>query len=145
MLSDVLTREMIVVKGASTTHHDAIREAGELLVNSGAVTPEYIDAMYERDRQISTFMGNWLAIPHGTNEAKGAITRPAMCLIRYDNPLDWHGEDVRVVVGIAGAGDEHLEMLSKVAILFSDLDDVERLLAAKDADEIMAQLLAIED
>ncbi len=81
-------------------------------------------------------MGNFLAIPHGTEQAKGAIVRSALCLVRYDEPVDWGGQPVRVVVGIAGVGDEHLEILSRIALVFADMDQVERVLNAPSAAEL---------
>ena len=56
--------------GTARSKDDAIREAGGILVDAGAVTPDYIDAMFEREKSVSTYMGNYLAIPHGTNESK---------------------------------------------------------------------------
>ena len=58
--------------------------------------------MFEREKSVSTYMGNFLAIPHGTNEAKDAITRSAISVVRYDAPIDWDGNEVRFAVGIAG-------------------------------------------
>ena len=69
---DVLARQSIVLGGTATSRDDAISEAGDLLVAAGAVDPAYVDAMHERETSVSTAMGNSLAIPHGTNEAKGA-------------------------------------------------------------------------
>src|SRR5919112_906363 len=105
---------------------DAIRAAGAILVDAGAVEPGYVDSMLERERSVSTYMGNFLAIPHGTNEAKDAIRRSALSVIRYDEPVDWAGEEARFVVGIAGIENEHLEILSKIAIIFSDDEAVAR-------------------
>nr|WP_246280846.1 PTS sugar transporter subunit IIA [Cellulomonas humilata] len=127
---------MVVASGRATTRDEAIREAGELLASSGAVTAQYVDAMAERERTVSTYMGNYLAIPHGTNAAKEAIVRSALCLIRYDEPIDWAGNPVRVVVGIAGVNDEHLGILGKIAVIFADEDEVRRVLAATTADEL---------
>lgn len=104
-----------------------------MLVDAGAVTPDYIDAMFEREATVSTYMGNLLAIPHGTNEAKDAVLDSALAFVRTAGPLDWDGNEVRFVVGIAGKDGGHLEILSKIAILFSETDDVEKLLAAPDA------------
>jgi PTS system mannitol-specific IIA component len=142
-MTDVLTRELVVVPGRSRTRDDAIREAGELLVGSGAVTPAYVDAMLERERSVSTYMGNHLAIPHGTNESKPEILRSAMCLVRYDEPIDWNGNPARVVVGIAGMGDEHLEILGKIAVLFADADEARRVLDAPDADAVFDVLQTV--
>lgn len=144
-MSGVLTKDLVVVSGSARTREDAIREAGGLLVASGAVTPEYVDAMAERERTVSTFMGNGLAIPHGTNESKDTIVRSAVSLIRYDEPLDWGGNPVRVVVGIAGKNDEHLEILGKIAVVFSDEDEARRVLDATSVDELYDVLGAVND
>ena len=60
-------------------------------------------------------MGNLLAIPHGTNEAKPAIQRTAISFVRYPGGVDWNGKQVKFVIGIAGAGDDHLKLLGKIA------------------------------
>lgn len=141
-MSDVLNRDLVVMRGTSRTHHDAVREAGALLVSSGAVSPGYVDAMLEREATTSTYMGNFLAIPHGTLEAKEQIRRSAVSLVRYDEPLDWNGQPVHVVVGIAGEGDSHLEILGQIALVFSDDEQVSRVLSAANADEILAVFAA---
>ena len=139
-MSDVLTLSQIKVPGTARTKDDAIREAGQILVEAGAVSADYIDAMFEREKSVSTYMGNYLAIPHGTNESKGTIKRSALSVVRYDQPIDWDGNEVRFVVGIAGRENEHLEILSKLALVFSEEDDVQKLLAAPGAEEIYAAL-----
>lgn len=135
-MTDVLTPSQIKVPGTARTKQDAIREAGEMLVDAGAVRPEYVDAMFERELSVSTYMGNFLAIPHGTNASKEAIQRSALSVLRYDEPIDWNGNEVRFVIGIAGHEGGHLEILSKVAIVFSDSDEVDKLLSARSADEV---------
>src|SRR3954449_4390288 len=108
-MSDILTLSQIKVPGTATSKDDAIREAGQLLVDSGAVSPAYVDAMFEREKSVSTYMGSFLAIPHGTNEAKDTINSSALSVVRYDEPIDWSGKGpVRFVVGIAGVNNEHL-------------------------------------
>jgi PTS system mannitol-specific IIA component len=96
--------------------------------------------MLERESSVSTYMGNYLAIPHGTNEAKDAITRSALSLVRYETPIDWDGDEVRFAVGIAGLNNEHLEILSKIAIVFSDEDEVQKLIDATDSAELFSLL-----
>ena len=139
-MSDIVTRDLIIASGAATTRDEAIREAGELLVKAGAVTASYVDAMAERERSISTYMGSYLAIPHGTNEAKEAIIRSAVSLVRYANPIDWDGHEVRVVVGIAGVDDQHLGILSKIAIIFSDEDQAQKMTQASTVEELYEML-----
>ena len=136
-MTDVLIRDLVVSPGSARTKDEAIREAGALLVGCGAVTPAYVEAMAERERLVSTYMGSSLAIPHGTDESKGDIVRSALCLVRYDEPIEWGpGQPVRVVVGIAGVGEEHLAILSKIALVFSDPDQVAKVLDASGSDEL---------
>lgn len=142
-MTEILAPGDVVIAASAASKEDAIREAGAVLVRAGAVEAAYVDAMLERERSISTYMGNFLAIPHGTEAAKGTIVRSALCLVRYDEPVDWDGEPVRVVVGIAGVGDEHLEILSRIALVFADMEQVERVLnapSAADVYEILQQV-----
>ena len=101
--------------------------------------------MFEREKSVSTYMGNFLAIPHGTNEAKDTIARSAISVVRYDAPIDWNGNEVRFAVGIAGVNNGHLEILGKIAIVFSDSDEVDKLLAAGSADELYQLLSAVNE
>jgi len=144
-MSDVLTPAHVKVPGEARTKDDAIREAGQILVDSGAVSPAYVDAMFEREQSVSTYMGNFLAIPHGTNEAKDSISRSAISVVRYDEPIDWNGNDVRFAVGIAGVENGHLEILGKIAVVFSDSDEVDKLLAAGSAEELYQLLQAVNE
>ena len=116
----VLKLSSIVLEGSATDRDGAITEAGELLVASGNVDAGYVAAMHERERSVSTYMGNLLAIPHGTNEAKSMITKSSISVTRYPGGIDWNGNPVKFVIGIAGAGNDHLELLGKIAEVFLD-------------------------
>src|SRR5919112_2684221 len=144
-MSDVLTLSQLKVPGTARTKDDAIREAGAILVEAGAVDPDYIDSMFEREKSVSTYMGNFLAIPHGLNEAKETIKRSALSVVRYDPPLDWDGNEVRFAIGIAGYEGGHMEILGKVAIVFSDTDEVDKLVAARSAEELFDLLNAVNE
>src|SRR4051794_6054269 len=144
-MSDILTPSPIRGPRSAPSKDEAIRAAGQLLVDAGAGSPDYVDAMFEREKSVSTYMGNSLAIPHGTNEAKDAILRSALSVVRYDQPIDWDGNEVRFAVGVAGVENGHLEILGKIAIVFSDTDEVERLLAAGSADELFELLEAVNE
>lgn len=137
MADTVLGIEQIRIDGRARDKAAAIAEAAQILEESGAVTADYLPAMLEREKVVSTYMGNYLAIPHGTNEAKDAILRSSLSLVRYDEPIDWDGNEVRFVIGIAGRENEHLSILSKIAIIFSEDDEVERLLAAGSRRELL--------
>ncbi len=78
--------------------------AGRRWSTSGAVEPAYVDAMLERERSISTYVGEGVAIPHGTLAGKEAVVRDALCFLRFPEPVDWDGDEVTVCVGIAAAG-----------------------------------------
>lgn len=141
----VLTIGQVRIHTGSVTQDEALREATDILVAAGAVTPEYVDAMRLREDTVSTYMGNGLAIPHGTNETKDTILASGLSVVRYDGGVDWAGEQATFVIGIAGRGDEHLEILSQIAILFSDEDDVAKLNAAQTTDELFALLSAVNE
>lgn len=139
-MNTVLTTDAIRLSGSATSRDDAIAEVGAMLVSTGAVTPEYVDAMFTRESSVSTYMGNLLAIPHGTNEAKDEILRSQVAVIRYDTDIDWGGFPVRFVIGIAGKGDSHMEVLGAIAMVFTDMAAVERLLVAESTDEVLGAL-----
>ena len=140
MNQNVLEPDQIKAAGSATSKEEAIREAGAILLAAGAVTPEYVDYMMQREALTSTYMGNFLAIPHGTNEGKDTILASALSFVRYSTPIDWDGNEVRFVVGIAGKENGHMEILSKIGMIFSDEDEVQRLLDASDADGLLAVL-----
>jgi PTS system mannitol-specific IIC component len=139
----VLAAESVVLGGRARTRDDAITEAGRLLVEIGAVDPAYVDAMHERETSVSTHMGNLLAIPHGTNEAKPSIRRTAISFVRYDDPIDWNGKDAKFVIGIAAVGDEHLALLGQIAQVFVDPDQVAGLEQAQSAADVIRVLGAV--
>ena len=143
-MPEVLTAEAVLLGGTATTRDEAIDEAGRLLVAIGAVDESYVAAMHERETSVSTFMGNGLAIPHGTNEAKSLIRHTAISVVRYAQPIDWKGQPAEFVVGIAGAGDDHLTVLQRLAEVFMDQGEIDRLRAAGSADEVLAVLGGVQ-
>lgn len=145
MAREVLNVGQVRIHAGSVSRDDAMREAADILEAAGAVTSAYYDAMQQREQTVSTYMGNELAIPHGTNETKEAILDSALSFVRYDGGVDWDGEQVTFVVGIAGKGDEHLEILSQIALLFSDDDEVAALKAAGTPEELFALVASVNE
>jgi len=135
-VNTILTNDAIRLSGSASTKEEAIAEVGAILVSTGAVTSEYVDAMFARESSVSTYMGNLLAIPHGTNDSKDYIKHSAIAVVRYDSPLDWDGQPVRFVIGIAGQGDSHLEVLGNIAMVFSDLSAVDALISADTVSDV---------
>ncbi|RLV50976.1 PTS mannitol transporter subunit IICBA [Nocardioides mangrovicus] len=137
--SDLLGRDSIVLD-ATGSREDAITRAGELLVARGAVEPSYVEAMHEREQSVSTYMGNLLAIPHGTNEAKSAVHSSALSFVRFPQGVDWKGKEVKFVIGIAATGNDHLKLLGQIAEIFLSSEQVARLEAATTPDEVLEVL-----
>lgn len=136
----VLSEDRIRLHPGSATKDEALHEAAALLEGAGAVTSEYLATMQAREALVSTSMGNGLAIPHGTKETKDAILASAVSFARYDGGVDWDGDPVTFVVGIAGRGDEHLEILSQFSLAFAADDDIARLRDAATPAEVRALL-----
>ena len=134
--SAVLKLSSIELSGTASDRNGAIDEAGALLVSSGNVDGAYVESMHEREKSVSTYMGNLLAIPHGTNEAKALIKSSSISVVRYPNGIDWNGNPVKFVIGIAGAGNDHLELLGKIAEVFLDESRIAELEQATSAQEI---------
>ena len=143
--SGILTLSQVRIHSGPATQEEALAEASQILVSAGAVTEDYLQAMKDREDTVSTFMGNGLAIPHGTNDAKEAVKASALSVVRYDGGVDWAGDQADFVIGIAGVGDEHLEILSKIAVLFADEDEVATLRGASTEEELLQMLSAVND
>ncbi len=131
--NQVLIKESIKLNQPSVTKEEAIRAAGELLVERGSVDPSYVEAMLEREKIVTTYMGMGIAIPHGTSEAKGAVKKTAITMLQYPEGVDFGDEKAQLVFGIAGIGEEHLDLLGKIA---GTLDDPEVLDKMKTTDDI---------
>lgn len=127
--------EIIRMNGKATSRDEAIAEAAEMLIQAGAVTPEYRDSMFSRESSVSTYMGNFLAIPHGTLEGADQVLHSALAIIRYDEPIDWNGDEVRFVIGIAGKDGTHMDSLAMIAQVFSEIEIVEKLLKAQSEEQ----------
>jgi PTS system mannitol-specific IIA component len=123
----------------------AIRLCGQLLVDIGAVEPAYVEAMLERELSISTYLGEGVAIPHGTAAAKEAVRRDALAVLRFPDGVDWDGETVSVCVAIAAQGDGHITVLAELAEVLSDPDRARALREAVTAESVMSLLRPQED
>lgn len=130
------TVELVRINGKAKSRDEAIAEAAEMLLEAGAVTEAYRDSMFARESSVSTYMGNYLAIPHGTLEGADQVLRSALAIIRYDEPIDWDGNEVRFVIGIAGKDGTHMDSLAMIAQIFSEIEIVEKLLQAKSEHQV---------
>jgi mannitol PTS system EIIA component len=138
--SSLLNEKSIVLDGRADSADEAIRAAGQVLVDVGAVDESYIEAMLAREQSVSTFMGEGFAIPHGTVESKDAVKRDALSFVRFPDGVDWNGNDVRVAIGIAASGNNHVGILSQLAQILVDPEQAKVLREADDPQEILSLL-----
>ena len=139
-VAPVLQRRNILTGLAPEPKEAAIRRAGELLVAGGYVDASYVDAMLAREEMATTYMGMGLAIPHGTSEAKAAVRRSGIVVLQYPEGVDFGDEKARLVIGIAGVGDAHLDLLARVAGALEDPDVLESLSTTPDPSVIFEAL-----
>lgn len=138
----ILKEANIQLNQTFTNKTDAIKATGQILVDQGYVKVEYIDQMLKREELSSTYMGNFISIPHGTEEGKEAVLESGLSVIQVPEGVDFGGGNiVKILIGIAGKGNEHLDILSQIAIVCSEVENVEKLVQAQSKEEII-QLLS---
>lgn len=143
-----IQKELVKLNQRFDTKEDAIRFCGNVLVEAGCVTPEYVPAMIQRDKELSVYMGNFIAIPHGTDEAKKNVKKTGITIVQVPRGVKFGNEtkeDIATVLfGIAGIGNEHLELIQKISIFCADVDNVVKLADATSAEEIVNLLESVE-
>ncbi len=136
----VIIAEGIHLGQKPVSKEEAIQLAGEMLVKLGYVDETYVDAMQEREKLVSTYIGMGVAIPHGTTQAKGTVKKTGIVFFQYPDGVDFGVEKAQLVFGIAGIGDEHLDLLSKLCTLLEDPSRLEMLKTTDDVDWVLEQL-----
>ncbi len=139
-VADLLSVDAIRLQERAGSRDEAIRRCGEVLVSVGAVNDAYVDAMLAREQSISTYIGEGVAIPHGTLNSKESVRRDALAVLRFPDGVDWDGNDVRVCVAIAAAGDGHVDILASLAEVLMDPDQAQRLRDATDPADVLELL-----
>ena len=137
----ILSKDRISLQTSAIDKTDAIRKAGELLVKSSCVLPEYVDGMLKREESMSTSLGNGVAIPHGVYENRDHILQTGISVLQLTEGVDWdEDEKIYMVIGIAAVGDEHVGVLSNLANVIEDEDTLAELLKTDDPDIILKHL-----
>ncbi|MGB9779821.1 PTS sugar transporter subunit IIA [Caldanaerobacter sp.] len=135
---DILNENNILLNLPSESKIEAIERVGNLLVENGYVEKEYIEGMKKREEDITTYIGNGVAIPHGVSEYVKYIKKSGIVIAQYPDGVDFgDGNRAYIVIGIAGKGDEHLNILSKIALTCQYEENVEKLKKAKTPQEII--------
>lgn len=125
----ILETKNIFLNQRPMEKEDVIRKIGEIFSSQGYTNEYYTQAMLDKEKVFNTYIGNELAIPHGIEDAKKHIKKTGLVLMTVPDGQDWGAsEKVKVIIGIAAVGDEHLNVLQKIAMCFSDKAGVEKLL-----------------
>ncbi len=133
----MLTTETILLNQESEHKDAAIKRCGEMLQKGGYASAEYTEGMLARDNNFSTAIGNLIAIPHGEKEYKQYIQKTGICVITYPDGIDWNGTPVKLVVGIAALGEEHLEILENIVDVLEEEEDVIALVEQNSKEKII--------
>lgn len=134
----ILSVDKVKIHAKVTDKYDAIKQVGQMLVDGGHVPASYIDKMIEREELLSTDLGGGLAMPHGTNEAKGLIQSTGMAILTIPQGVDFGGDEpARLVIGLAAVGDDHMEILTNVAMLVSEEEELAKILNETSPQELV--------
>jgi mannitol/fructose-specific phosphotransferase system IIA component len=144
-MTDLLSREAVRLGLRAADRFDAVRQTGQALVDIGAVEAQYVDAMLERERQISTSLGEGFAIPHGTDESRKYINETRLTFLQFPDGVDWEDDRVVVCVGIAAVGEEHVGVLARLSRILVVPEQAAALRSASAVDEVLDVLGAIPE
>ncbi|MFB5678678.1 PTS sugar transporter subunit IIA [Paenibacillus terreus] len=133
----IMSTDKVKMNATASDKYEAIRMAGQILLDAGHITEAYIDKMVEREEIVSTYVGNGLAIPHGTKESKEFINSTGISIIQFPQGVDFNGEKAYMVIGIAAQGGEHMEILTGIAVVCSEEENMDKLRNATSAQEII--------
>jgi mannitol/fructose-specific phosphotransferase system IIA component len=137
----IVSLETIKLQAEALDKQDAIRQAGELLVQAGCVAPPYVNGMLAREQTMSTYLGNGVAIPHGQHENIGDVRRTAISVLQLPNGVEWEsGERAYLVIGIAANANEHVGVLANLAEVIEDEDATQELVQTRDPQLIVERL-----
>lgn len=139
-IAALLKRDAIILDAVASDRWEAVRRTGQVLVDSGAVDPSYIDAMLERERTMTTYIAEGVSIPHATLAGKEAVKRDALAFVRFPAGVDWDGQTTTVCVGIAARGNGHVSILGELAMILLDPERAAALRAADDPSTVLALL-----
>jgi PTS system mannitol-specific IIA component len=130
----------IRIAATVSSREEAVALCGNTLLELGAVSSEYVPAMWEREQIISSFMGEGVAMPHGTDASRQYVIFDHLVFIRFENPIDWDGQNVQACIGIAATGDAHGDILGNLAEVLIDDNKREELFSTESVERIL-QLL----
>ncbi|MFD1675714.1 PTS sugar transporter subunit IIA [Alicyclobacillus fodiniaquatilis] len=135
---NTLQESNVILNVAREDKTAAIRRVGQKLVDNGYVAAPYIEGMLAREESMTTYIGNGVAIPHSMPEYVQHIQHSGIVIAQYPEGVDFGGGNVAyLVIGIAGKGEEHMEVLSQIAIVCQEEENVDKLVHASTAQQVM--------
>lgn len=132
----VLQQKNVILGLPSESRDEAIKRAGSILVRDGYVAEDYIDAMFERESIVSTFIGNGVAIPHGVGKSRGLIKRSGLVVLQYPQGIEYNGNTCYLVIGISGKDNDHIKILSNIAEQLGDIEKAQQLWKTDDVEQV---------
>ena len=137
----ILSTDRIRVQATAADKQDAIRQAGDLLVQTGCVDAGYVDGMLARETIMSTYLGSGVAIPHGQHENRAQIHRTAISVLQLPAGVEWEeDEKAYLIIGIAADSDDHIGVLTSLAEVVEDEDVLQQLITTTDPQQILDRL-----
>ena len=141
---EIVALDRIRLNAEASDKMSAIRQAGELLVAGGCVKPAYVEGILARERTMSTYLDNGVAIPHGQLDNKEDILQTGISVLQVPQGVEWEpGETTYLVVAIAASGDEHIDVLTNLSEVVEDKEATDRLIQASDPSMIYKALSGI--
>lgn len=135
--TELLVADAVRLGCTAADRFDAVRQAGQVLIAIDAVEPAYADAMQERERSLSSFVGEGFAIPHGTDAARALVRRGALAFLQFPDGIDWDGNDVYACVAIAASEDEHVGVMAELARVLLDPELAQELRTTDDPARVL--------
>ena len=140
----LLEKKNIVLNCKPVSPEEAIKAVGKRMVESGYVEESYIQGMLDREASFSVAIGSHVAIPHGTEESRKAIKKTGLIVMTYPEGIEWGDETVRLVVGIASTGEDHLGILGKIVEVAETEEDTDKLVDDATVDQLYKLLNGLE-
>jgi len=136
-----IDERLVCLQSKAASKQEAIRQAGQLLVDSGYIDAGYVVSMLGREEVSNTYLGNGISIPHGLPKDRDLIKQTGIAVVQVPTGVTWNpGETARLVVGIAAKSDEHIEVLRRLTRVLGDQEQVARLTQTTDPRDIIEAL-----
>ena len=132
-----LEKKAIILNKKSVTKEEALKDVGSYMAELGYVKPNYTNYILEREKQSTTYLGNYVAIPHGTVEGKQEIEKTGIVIFQYPEGIDFgNGNIAYFLIGIAAKSNEHIEIISHLSDVIEDEEEVLKLKEEKDIEKL---------